>query len=265
MSRARRRALWSGAALAVMVGCIELGAPDDAVVSISNLRIPYPSVVIGDLLRDSLGNPAPVSIGVFGANGEALTTELVSFFALDSTLSVDADGTVHGLLRDSIGGRIVGGAGGLQTPPNRIIVTYPAQLATKSDASTSIQFDVLLPDSTAQANRSPALVLTLTGPGGVAAQGYIVSYQLVRSPAPKVAGTPTVYISDDNARATSRDTTDTQGVASRRVVLRQAAVEDAVRAGTKTDSIIVRATVKYLGADVPGSPVEFTVPVSRKP
>jgi hypothetical protein len=42
-------------------------------------------------------------------------------------------------------------------------------------------------------------------------------------------------------------------------------VTDALRAGQTADSIVVRATVKYRGLDVPGSPIDFTIPVSRKP
>jgi hypothetical protein len=59
--------------------------------------------------------------------------------------------------------------------------------------------------------------------------------------------------------------TDTKGIASRRVVLRQLAVDTSIRSGSRRDSVIVRATVKYLGADVPGSPVTFYVPVFKKP
>jgi hypothetical protein len=49
------------------------------------------------------------------------------------------------------------------------------------------------------------------------------------------------------------------------VILRQSAVATDIRNGSRSDSVIVRATIKFLGADVPGSPVEFIVPVSRKP
>ncbi|HET9425290.1 MAG TPA: hypothetical protein VFO55_07965 [Gemmatimonadaceae bacterium] len=258
-----RRALAAGAVLAIAVACVELGGPKSGVTSISNLRLPYPSVVIGGLLRDSLGVPSPLSITAFGPNGETLA-EAISFIALDSSISVDADGTVHGLLRDSLGGRVVAGAGGLQTPPHRIIVTYAPVEAVKSTATTAIQFDAALPDTTEKLNWSPPLELTLNGDGGLA-QGYIVTYQLTRTPPAKVAGEPTAYVADENGRAMTRDTTDTKGVAARRIVLRQAATEDALRGGTRTDTVIVRATVKYLGSDVPGSPVEFVVPVSRKP
>jgi hypothetical protein len=264
MTRAARRALVACAVLGLAVACVELGGPKEGVVAISNLRLPYPSVVIGDLLRDSLGVATPLRIAAFGPNGDSLNAEPITFVALDTTISVDADGFVRGRFRDSVGGRVVAGAGGLQTPTHRIIVTFAPTGTTKSAAATAIAFDAALPDTSEKQNWSPALELTLTGDAG-APQGYVVTYSLERTPAPKVAGTPTAFIADAAGKPMPRDTTDTKGVASRIVVLRQAAVEDPLRAGTKTDTIIVRATVKYLGTDVPGSPVEFIIPVSRKP
>jgi hypothetical protein len=87
----------------------------------------------------------------------------------------------------------------------------------------------------------------------------------VETPDAAIAGTPTAYIGDATAKSMPRDTTDTKGAASRIVVLRQAAVATDVRSGTRSDTVIVRATIKYLGADVPGSPIDFIVPISAKP
>jgi hypothetical protein len=264
MKRWGRRTLGAAAALAAIAGCLDLGGPKSGVVAISNLILPYPSVVIGGLMRDSLGNPSPLSITAFGPDGNPIAGEPAIFIALDSTITVDADGMVHGVFRDSIGGRIVGGAGTLQAPAQRIIVTHPAELATKGTASTSIVFDAALPDSTEKQNWSPALTLALSG-ADKPAQGYVVTFNIVDSPTPAVVGASTAWIADESGKAMPRDTTDTQGAVSRRVIFRQKAAEAALLAGTKSDTIVVRATVKYLGADVPGSPVNFIVPVSKKP
>jgi hypothetical protein len=188
----------------------------------------------------------------------------VSFVALDPSVTVDADGTVRGVSVDTLGGRVMAGAGSLQTPPQRVIVTIAPTTVTKSSDPTNIQFVAAAPDTNTNTNWSPPLVLTVQGAGGANAQGYVVTYSLVETPDAEVAGTPTAYVGDDAARAMPRDTTSTTGVASRRVILRQSAIKTDVRAG-RPDSVIVRATVKYLGADVPGSPVLFIVPISRKP
>lgn len=264
MTSKGRRGLF-GATVVVMVAACELGRPGEGVVSISNLTLPSPSVVAGDLMRDSLGNPSPVSITAFGANGDPIPGEPVTYVSLDTTITIDATGTIRGVTRDSVGGRVVAGAGGLQTPPLRVIVTIAPTTVTKSPAATPIQFVNTEPDTSKSTNWSDPLLLTVTGGAGVFAQGYIVTYSLIETPDPNVAGTATAYIGDDTAKPMSRDTTNTKGESSRRVILRQSAIADAIRAGTRSDSVIVRASVKYLGADVPGSPVTFYVPVLKKP
>ena len=262
MTSSGRRALFGATVAIIIAACVELGGPGSGIVSITNLQLPYPSVVIGDLLRDSLGNPTPVSITAFDANGD--TSNVVpAYLALDTTVAVDADGTVHGLFRDSVGARIVAGAGGLQTLPQRVIVTIAPTNVAKSPDATTLQFVNTETDTLKNTNWSSPLQLTVSGASG-AAQGYIVTYALIESPDPEVAGTATAYIGDESGRPMWRDTTDTKGIVSRRVVLRQLAVATPIREGTRADSAIVQATVKYLGADVPGSPVTFIVPVSKK-
>jgi hypothetical protein len=106
----------------------------------------------------------------------------------------------------------------------------------------------------------------MTDASQVGAQGFIVAYSIVRSPAPLKAGVPTAYIGNDIGAATTRDTTDHTGAAARRVVLRQAAIGDTdLLNGRKTDTIIVRATASYGGQAIPGTPIDFFIPVSRKP
>jgi hypothetical protein len=261
----KARRVLIGAVVVVVAGCLDLGGPKDGVVSISSLRLPYPSVVAGDLLRDSLGNPAPVSVIAYGPDGQELPTEPKTFVALDSSVRVDADGTVRGVTRDTLGGRIVGGAGALQTPPTRLIVTIAPTAVTKGADPTLIQFVAEAPDSTANTNWSSPLVVTVLGAGDAPAQGYVVVYSIIEMPDAVEAGTPTAYIAEGASPRMPRDTTNTLGIASRRVILRQSAVATDIRNGSRSDSVIVRATIKYLGADVPGSPVEFIVPVSRKP
>ena len=265
MTAKARRALLGAAAAVTIAACVELGGPKDGVVAISNLKLPSPSVVLGDLMRDSLGNPSPISITAFGSNGEPIPGEPTTFVALDTTVKIDPDGTIRGVTIDTLGGRVVAGAGGLQTPPQRVIVTIAPTTATRDPRVTTIQFVNTEPDTSKNTNWSDSLKLVVTGAGGAPAQGYIVTYSLVETPDPEVAGTPTAYVGDDNARTAWRDTTDTKGVAVRRVILRQSAVATAIRNNSRSDSVIVRATVKYLGADIPGSPVTFYVPVFKKP
>src|ERR1700730_7594863 len=80
------------------------------VASISALSLPYPTVVVGDVMRDSLGTPEPVSIQAFDADGNLVANQSPQFTvlagatsALSTTVQVDQNGFVHGLARDTIG------------------------------------------------------------------------------------------------------------------------------------------------------------------
>ena len=265
MTRRARRGMWMAALAVAAAACIDIGGPSSGVVSISNLTVAFPSVVIGDLLRDSLGAVAPLQLTAFDPSGNPIPGAEVTFVALDSTIRIDADGTVHGITRDTVGARVVAGAGGLQTAPARIFVSVAPQTATKGTAPTLIEFDITAPDTATRSNWSPALAVTLTGAGDVGAQGFIVSYEIIRAPAPIDPAAPAVYLADENGRRSARDTTDRQGLAGRIVVLRQQAIGDpALFAGTKTDTVIVRATARYLGVDLPATPIDFIIPVRKK-
>jgi hypothetical protein len=244
------------------------------IASISALSLPYPTVVIGDIMRDSLGVATPVSIQAYDANGNIVANQSPAFTILDATSStlatsvqIDQNGFVHGLVRDTLGARVFASFATLVAPVQRVLVSVAPQNAAKSTATTAINFDTAKVDTSAQTNWSPPLELTLTDANGVGAQGFIITYAVTRSPTPFTAGVPTAYIGDDAGKASARDTTDVHGTAGRRVILRLAAFGDPALliAGTKTDTVIVRATVKYNGADLSGTPFDYFIPVKKKP
>ena len=263
MTESRQR-LVAVLALVVIVGACDLTVKNDEVGAISDLRVPSPSVVIGQLLRDSLGAEAPVALDVFDATGQPLPTFPVVITWFDQSIGVDKFGFVRGMFRDTIGARLVGSAGNIQTPVHRLFVSVPPQVATQGTGPTAITFDKAV-DTTAQSNRSQGLDLTITDNQGVGAQGFIVTYTITRSPTPLAPGQVTAFIANDAATLMPRDTTDHAGLASRRVVLRQAGIGDpALVNGNKTDTIIVHVTASYGGSAIPGTPVDFIVPVALK-
>lgn len=267
MTRAIRRLSIGILGVGIVAAC-SLDTNNPEVGSIGDLKIPSPSVVVNDVMRDSLGNEARLALDVYDANGLLLANQTVSLQVLDSSIIVDQLGFVHGLKRDSIGARVIAGVSGLQTPQHRIVVSVPPQVTIRDTTASSIAFDVLKTDTASRTNWSSIpMTLTLKDANGVPAQGFIVKYEVIRSPSPSLtAGIPTAYVGDETARPTSRDTTDQLGVAARRVILRLYNVNDqALLSGTKTDSIIVRATASYAGAAIPGTPVDFVIPVSKKP
>jgi hypothetical protein len=251
---------------ATIVGsCIDFGAPATGVASISTLILPSPSVIIGDVLRDSLGAAAPLVITAFDGSGNPLPTEHISYFAIDSTIQVDSNGLVHGILRDTAGARLAAAAGGLQTQPVRIPVSVMPTTATPGP-STELDFSSTA-DSTSATN-GESLVLTLKGSGGIGAQGFIVNFQITRAPRAIRAGEVTAYIGDDAAKPSFRDTTDFAGQASRHVIIRPLLLDttaNSLLTSAIIDTITVHATAKYQGTDLPGTPVDFIVPVKKKP
>jgi hypothetical protein len=263
MTRAKQRLVVVLVLAAIAGGC-DLTTKGGEVAAISDLHIPSPSVVLGQLMRDSLGVETPLTLEVYDPNGQLLPTHPVAFTWFAQSIEIDQFGFVRGIIRDTIGVPVVGSAGNIQTPQHRIFVSVPPQIATMGTGPTAISFDSNV-DTTAQSNRSQGLDLTITDNQNVAAQGFIVTYTITRSPTPLTAGQVTAFIANDAAKSMPRDTTDHAGLASRKVVLRQAAIGDAaLLGGTKTDTIIVHVTASYGGSAIPGTPVDFIVPVAAK-
>lgn len=262
---------------AAALACSDIfgSATRSPIASISALSLPYPTVVVGDVMRDSLGTPAPVTIQAFDAQGNPVANQSPQFTvlagttsALSTTVQVDSAGFVHGLARDTVGSRLFAAFGTLTAPPQRVVVSVPPTRAAMTVAATApeIDFDPQVTDTLTVSNWSPALGLTLTDGNGIDAQGFIVTYSVTRFPVPLNPGDQAAYVSDDVGKPSDRDTTDISGTASRRVVLRQSKLDTvAVRKGLQTDTIIVRATVKYNGVDVAGTPIDYIVLVKKKP
>jgi hypothetical protein len=258
------------------VACSDIfgSASRSPIASISALSLPYPTVVVGDVMRDSLGQPAPVSIQAYDANGNVVTNQVPTFTVLDATKStlatsvqVDSNGVVHGLVRDTLGARVFAGFGTLTAPAQRVIVSVAPTKAARTPGTPVISFVDSVTDTLRMSNWStPALGLMLTDANGLPAQGFVVTYGVTRFPTPLNPGDQAAYIGDNAGKPSDRDTTKSNGIAGRLVVLRQGKLDTvSVRRGLRTDTIIVRATVKYNGVDVSGTPINFVIPVQKKP
>ena len=236
------------------------------VASLSDLMLPAPSVVQGEVMKDSTGVETPLKLYAFDSEGRVLTNQAIQITVVDPSIHVDQFGYVHGLSLDSAGARVIAGVGALQTPQVRIPVTVHPDIASAPSGQTfALNFPVPVVDSSNQGNWSPSLDVTITGPGPgnvqQGAQGFIVKYTITRQPA-GAGGAATAYLIDsDPAKKTSRDTTNSSGKASRRVVLRSGLLVD----NTKTDTIVVRATASYSGLVISGFPIDFTIQTKKTP
>ncbi len=248
--------------IAALAGsCTVVGTSPTIITALGFDTLPYPSVITGDTLRDSLGKAAPLHAVAFNAAGGVIAGSSVQYLALDSGVTIDASGLVTAQLRSGLV-RVIASVPGLQSIVQRIIVTRRPD----SVVVTSPRIDTLLyalPDN-AGTNVSPALslqVATLDTAGGITGtQGWLVSYQLMFH-GHALAKSDTSVASLWSASGTTAqllDTTAIGGVTAVRVRVRPAGLPSAA------ESLTVIATIRYRGASVRGSPVTYVIQTRPK-
>lgn len=242
------------------VACVDMSAPQGP-ASISALQLPSPFVVRGDVMRDSTGAPAKISILAYDANGTPLTDAAAQFFITDSAPAAHFDDSGN-LVGDRLGTiRVIGQIGNLQTPVTTIPITVaPTTLAIGTGMDT-----VRAPlgkDSSSSIGSTP-LSLVVRGAGDTAVQGVVVHFTLTRTLESSSPTQPAVYIGDAAGKPASSDTTDGSGSANhkRLIVLTRKLADPALLNGTKVDSVIVDAAATYKGAPLAGSPTHLVIPV----
>ena len=262
--RAFRR-LAALAGCATLAACLELSAPTDGIESLSTVLAPYPAVIAGDTLRDSLGVARRLQVVAFTGRGDTVPAPAgLQFFVADTgTGARIEDGfLIAGQRLGPV--RVVAQVPGLQTPAVTIeVAPAPTQVAPEpaslgNPATLAPKTYSLEPTVTS----APLQVRVQGVSGGTLTNvsGWIVDYVITRQPASVTSSRqPAVLergIRPDSLRAV--DTT-AAGLASRAVILSPALMVNA------TDTVVVEAHVRYRGVHVPGSPVVFRVPFAFAP
>lgn len=229
--------------------------------SISLLLLPSPSIVVNDVMRDSLGNPAPLSINAFDAAGNLIPNVTRTFVITDSApvahfvnaglLMGDTLGIVH----------VVGQADGVQTPAAPIPVTVaPAALDSTFQSPDTLKAPIS-GDTTKVGTVTLGVTLVGVNPGTFS-QGFIVRWVLLSAPISLPNATsPAVFLANSQGMPQSVDTTTTSGSAQINVVVVAARIGDTTLTNGGVDSAVVTATTSYKGAPVTGSPKRFKVPI----
>ena len=243
------------------LACVDMSAPKGP-ASISNLTLPSPSLIVGDSMRDSTGTPAPLTITAFDASGNAAVAPGAQFFITDTTKASTLTGS-NLLIGDHLGASvIVGQLGQLQTSPVTMPVTNrPNRLAKVSTDSTLV---VLFSRDTTVSSSAVVSLGVFAVPGALdsASQGIIVRYTLAQTLSPSNPSRPAVVIVDNNGKPAKADTSSVTGSSSRHILVFPAFLGDsALKAGTKTDTIIVEARASYARAELANSPIIFKIPV----
>ena len=263
--RLRPVALLASTFAAFVVACIDLNTGIDS-ASLSFSRVPAPSVVVGDTMRDTSGLVVPLSAIVTG-------NRALRFVPLDTNIRIDGNGFLTARSRDTSATatnivRFVADAGGtLQTPPQTLVVTVrPDQLVAHGGAVTALAYVPTATGTVADtANRSAELQVRLrhfvtAGEAGAVARDTIVKSYIVRfqimSGASAIADS--VVLVSDLGNPMPLDTTNGSGVAARRIRLYPSVT------ATASDSVVVLARVSYRGANVSGSPLRIVLPLRKR-
>ena len=241
------------------VACVDMSAPSGP-ASISALQLPSPSVVIGDVMRDSTGAPAKLSVIAYDANGGRMAGVETQFFVTDTgaAATLDASGTLTGIRVGTV--HVVGQVGALQTPVAAIPVTVAPKLIAPASAKPDTLVAPLSTDSTQRGTGAAAVIVS--GDSGVGAAGFIVKYALLHAPATSAnSKSPAVFLADDQGNASTVATTDASGRASRSVIVVSAFLGDANVLAGKVDSAVVTAQASYKGALISPSPIRIVIPI----
>ena len=229
--------------------------------STSELLLPSPSVVVGDVMRDSTGAPATLSVIGFDANGQPIPGLTPTFAIVDSIkfAHFDPSGVLVG---DSLGDvHIVGQLASVQTPVATVHVTVaPTSITATAVGTDSVPFT----NDTTLAKFPVGAVIA--GANGAFPVGFVVRFALLYAPATRAGKSAAVSLRDDRDSLSTADTTTTGGQVSRSVaVVVPFLADDSLIASKKGDSIVVGITASYKGAPIPGSPIRVVVPLFVKP
>jgi len=258
MERARRLLAPLALVAAGVIGCAELTSVPSGVSALDFTGIPFPAVVTGDTLRDANGIATPLRATAYDGRGAVLTDANIQYVALDTGVTIDANGYVIATRRDGII-RVVASVAGLQSQARQLFVTRAPDSVLAPTTDVALQYRV--PD--AAANVSPALALSLRSndtADGVSPNvvGWLVRWRIIYAGdtlAPTDTNTVALWSPSGN-RHTVIDTTKTDGTASRRLRVFSNLLP------LQPDSFIVVAEIRSRGVQVPGSPVRYVVTIT---
>ncbi len=234
--------------------CIDMSAPSGGPASISLLQLPAGFVVAGDVMRDSAGDPAGMSVIAYDGSGEPIADVTPQFFVTDSNAAAHIE-SGNLLVGDTIGNvHVVGQVGNLQTA----VMTVPVTVAPTTLVANSIDTLVAPLSGDTAVHGTKAVGFTVTGSSGATVQGVIVHFSLIDTLPSTDDARPSAYLVNDQATMSGIDTTDSGGNASRTLVVVAARIPQGTPMPT---TLRVQATATYRGVQLGGSPAITTVPV----
>lgn len=265
--------LVGGIVTAVAVAaCADVGTGPEVPAAIELPPFAFPTVVVGDTLRDSLGVVAPMKAVVRNSTGDIITSAKPSYlyadYTRDSAFLVDTTTGIVVAQKKVGAGRLAARIGSSLQVLRPLIATVRPDTAVPGAAPAALIVS-LLPDTgraRAESNTTAELQVQLRNRQGttpVGVHGWLVSFRLIKPANPTNDTTRSVFLVDDQLRASVVDTTSSEGNAGRRVRVRPAGFPVAQGSARVTDTVIVEATARYRGQLVKGAPVRVLVQVVR--
>ncbi len=249
------------AALVAAVSCAELGTGVGNVSFIAFDGIPWPALLVGDTLRDSLGVASPLRAHAYDAVGREITNAPFRFFTLDTGVVVDSNGTMRATTRRDGTVRVVASLGALQSDDRLVRVTRRPD-STFATGATSLLLEYAIPD--VGTNVGPEMRVSLVSRDTVRVSpgvgGWRVRWRTMHAgDTLAVSDTSWVALQTSGGARRAVDTTAADGSSVRKLRV------FSTRIPAPTDSFIVLADIRLHGVRVPGSPVRFVVRVAPKP
>jgi len=238
------------AALLLGAACTEVSTDPNAIVAVQFIGSPYPSIVAGDSLRDSLGALQPLRATGLNYKGDPIEGAGFVFSSPDTVLRVFETGDVFATRRktDATPARVFATAGKLQSVPDSLFVVQRADSIKPTKQADTIFFDPARGGASADPLVIPTTLLfgvfgdTATGKPKAPVPAWLVSFQL-RYHGTTISPTDTsyAYTFEVNSAKTARiptsvDTTDASGATSRRVFVRTLSVPE--------DTVVLIATIR---------------------
>lgn len=235
--------------------CTDVATGPATAVALEFDTLPFPAVVTGDTLRDSLGLAAPLHAVAYNASGAVITDAGIRYIALDTGLTIDGAGIVTAQARNGAV-RIVASVGALQSVSRTLeVARRPDTVIVTGKLVDTLRFTI--PDSAARnvtASLGVRVATNDTAGGIIGSKGWLVSYQAFYHGAPLAsADTTLASLWAEGSKTSPLDTTTADGAAGRTLRIRSLLLP------TTPDSFVVLATVRHRGAAVRGSPVRFVI------
>ena len=234
------------AVVALLVGaaCTEVSTDPNAIVAVQFIGSPYPSIVAGDSLRDSLGALQPLRATGLNYKGDPVEGAGFVFSSPDTVLRVYETGDVFATRRkpDGTPARVFATAGKLQSVPDTLFVVQRPDSFKATKPTDTIFVTNGIGGTSSDVSRMIFSVFGDTAGGKPKAPvpSWLVSLQL-RHQGQTIEPADTSYaftfeLINQKRIATYIDTTESSGAASRRVFIRSLSVAE--------DTVVLVATIR---------------------